>query len=640
MRDRRGLAGCSADSPIDLLSDDDEVQFVGVRVPVASGSTRVQTPVQQPARGYRTRAVARAQAAADSPGIQTRFTSHAGASVNPASRAHARVEVGDAATRNTVSGPTVELTLRHPIQAHQTHSKERNDNEAASATSSWQSFPEAASRRRKPASYIDHRQIHTEGTTQSKTVHTQAGAPELTHHLSGGLLHARGSANSEATAQASVLRHGVPTHKPAMESRHRASSAATKIPGLTHWNGLSRPHSNNEEGLTATLASQQSLLTLNTITRRKDRTANSVTGNSGNDMLTRDPRTNMERNDGAAALSALHPKSIEQQIRGAQYENDSPQTTLAGTEDTNRAAGRGLQDMTLNLEHQKPSAIWSFHPTEETLTMPERDEIFQRGLTNARKSDEDDSALPPVLFLQPATEKTVVTRHEDVSIRNNIETDKNYEEMSYIPLNLDRILPQDRAENRGRARVDEAQKRRITYETRVSRTSRIERLQTKKSKKKRKQLDPDVLVITGTHKNFKFWKQQAAKELQIGPEMQLISAAVALFDKRQIQTVVPNRYLRTGASVKQKHWRTLTFPGTIEILLGSPITAVKNAYKEHTAEKLDTSRLVLWTDGSATGSRYSERRRGFAVTWRRSTTAGWGLWEAIGFQGALRVSLK
>ncbi|KAF2447583.1 hypothetical protein P171DRAFT_227832 [Karstenula rhodostoma CBS 690.94] len=114
--------------------------------------------------------------------------------------------------------------------------------------------------------------------------------------------------------------------------------------------------------------------------------------------------------------------------------------------------------------------------------------------------------------------------------------------------------------------------------------------------------------------------------------MKLISAAVAMFDKRQIQTVVPNRYLRTGVPSKNTHRQTLAFPGTVEVLLATPMTAVENAYKEHTADKLDTSRLVLWTDGSAAGSHYSERTRGFAVTWRRSTATGWGRWEAIGFQ--------
>jgi hypothetical protein len=649
MRDRQGVAGCSADTPIDLVSDDDEVQFVRVQVPVASGSTRAQTSVQKPVRSYRTRAVARAQPAAESPGIQARLTPRAGASVDPSSRAHARVEAGDPAIGNTDSSPTAELPLQHPIRAHHTRSDERNDNEAASATSSWQSPPEAASRRRKPDSFIDHKQIHTDDTTYSNPGHTRS--------LSGGPLRTRGSVNSEAPAAASAFRHDVLMYEPVTESCHRASSAAAEASGPPCWNRLSRPRSNNEEGMTATLASQQSLLTLNTLTRRKDGAANSATENSGNNMLTRHPRISMERNGGAAASSAFQSQLIDQQGSGAQYENSTLQTTLAGTvnrpgaqlskkgvlthEDTNWAGRRGIQDMPFDMKQQKLSAIWSFQSTEETLTIPKRNEVFPYALKSARQSDEDVSALPPVLFQQPATEKMAITEHEEIAMSTNAESSQDFVDASYIPLNPNRILPKDRAENQGRAGVYSMQKRRIAlHETKVSSISRTERLQTKKSKKKRKELDPDVVVITGTHRNFKFWKQQAAKELQIGPQMQLVTAAVALFDKRQIQTVVPNRYLRTGISVKQKHRRTLTFPGTVEILQDSPITAVKNAYREHTDEKLDTSRLVLWTDGSATGSRYSEGRRGFAVTWRRSTATGWGLWEAIGFQGAFYVPFK
>ncbi|KAL1607713.1 hypothetical protein SLS60_002649 [Paraconiothyrium brasiliense] len=153
-----------------------------------------------------------------------------------------------------------------------------------------------------------------------------------------------------------------------------------------------------------------------------------------------------------------------------------------------------------------------------------------------------------------------------------------------------------------------------------------------KNEKKGKELDQDLLMLTTGHKKLTFWKQQAAKELKIGPEMKLISASVALFDRKSIRTVLPNRYLRMSTSSKKNHLRTIAFPGSVEMLLDSPITAVRNAYNEHTSDKLDTARLVLWTDGSAGGGMYGQSR-GFAVTWRRSTATGWGRWEAAGYQG-------
>ena len=69
--------------------------------------------------------------------------------------------------------------------------------------------------------------------------------------------------------------------------------------------------------------------------------------------------------------------------------------------------------------------------------------------------------------------------------------------------------------------------------------------------------------------------------------------------------------------------------------------AIKNAYREHTAEMLDPNRLVLWTDGSASGSHRREGKRGFAVTWRRTTGMRiWGHWEAAGFQGMQKIALS
>lgn len=54
---------------------------------------------------------------------------------------------------------------------------------------------------------------------------------------------------------------------------------------------------------------------------------------------------------------------------------------------------------------------------------------------------------------------------------------------------------------------------------------------------------PDVKIITG-HKSLGIWKEKSAEKFNIRPELHLVNAAAALYDKRNIQTVVPNRYFK------------------------------------------------------------------------------------------------
>jgi hypothetical protein len=93
--------------------------------------------------------------------------------------------------------------------------------------------------------------------------------------------------------------------------------------------------------------------------------------------------------------------------------------------------------------------------------------------------------------------------------------------------------------------------------------------------------------------------------------------------------------IATLETSSRKHRKRIsTFPGTIEVLTNKPICALENAYREHTAQKMDQSRLVLWTDGSASGGRKNDKYRGFAVAWRRTTEqASWSGWEVAGYQG-------
>lgn len=655
LRGRGALAGYSTDSPIDLVSDDEKVQL-----PVASGPTRVQTTIQQPVRTYRTRAVTRAQAAVETQGIQTRSTPRAGmgTSVDPGSRAHARARTGNMMTTpiNT-SGSIAEIPRQNLNQARHTRSSKRNNNEAAAAT-------KPASSNRELGADIRNWLIRTQKPTQFKTDRPSRGASEVPslNPLSCGLLHTRKGVNSEVHAQASVPRHDLLANESGVGDQQCTSSGTPEIPVLPYRQSPSRAPSYGKEhlenrGAAATLLSQQSILTLNNMTGRRD-AANLTTRNMGEHLVTPRPRMCMNPNDGAAAASPLSRQWIDQQDGAAGLSHEG----------TNRAARWDLQDVPSNMTNDKLSAIWSSQSTEYELKKPKGNEIFLRGLTSRGKFEEQGSALSRALPQQPVIERAVVTRHEETAVSLNMEAQQSSLDTSRTQRTMDRILPADRADTRGRDIADTTRhnrailhekkgKHRKRYKLRkqsmtsknagltgipvntqitATRTSRNEHVQTMKIRKKGKKLEADVEVITGHHDNFKFWKQKAAKELCIGPEMQLISAAVAMFDKRQIQTVVPNRYLRAGAS-SQKQRRTMTFPGAFEILSNVPMTAIENAYKEHTAERLDTSRIVFWTDGSAAGGRRSDRRRGFAVTWRRSTGNGWGRWEAIGFQGMLRI---
>ncbi|KAL5393283.1 hypothetical protein DPSP01_000108 [Paraphaeosphaeria sporulosa] len=325
------------------------------------------------------------------------------------------------------------------------------------------------------------------------------------------------------------------------------------------------------------------------------------------------------------------------------------------------AAGWGLRDNIFDMKTDKRSATSPWQPIGNALTESKRDEMSPTSMQNP---EENGSALPRALPQQSIIERAVVTLHEGIAASQRIEIPQNFSDISRTRPTFDSILPADRTLARETDLVDslepaflarkrmertdrrEIQKQRMTFryagssagsvntQTMAARNSRAERLQTTQGRKRGKggervgKLEADLVVVKGSHRNFNFWKKKAAKELQIGAEMGLISAAVAMFDKRQIRTVIPNRYLRTKRNLR----RIVTFPGTVEMMLNAPITAVKNAYREHTAEELDTSRVVFWTDGSAAGSRHSGRPRGFAVTWRRSTATGWGRWEAMGFQ--------
>ena len=149
---------------------------------------------------------------------------------------------------------------------------------------------------------------------------------------------------------------------------------------------------------------------------------------------------------------------------------------------------------------------------------------------------------------------------------------------------------------------------------------------------RRKHSGPDLVELKG-HKSLETWKKKLVQEFHIEKEMERLNAAVSLFDSRDIQTVVPNRYLKETLSSKKDRPRHARFPGRIEVLTEQPMIALRNAYSEHTAVVPNPSRLVFWTDGSAGDSR-RKQTRGFAVTWRRATNEGtWGVWEAAGFQG-------
>lgn len=54
---------------------------------------------------------------------------------------------------------------------------------------------------------------------------------------------------------------------------------------------------------------------------------------------------------------------------------------------------------------------------------------------------------------------------------------------------------------------------------------------------------PDIVELE-SHKHLETWKKKLVEEFHIEEEMKQLSAAVLLFDRRDIQTVVPNRYLR------------------------------------------------------------------------------------------------
>lgn len=241
--------------------------------------------------------------------------------------------------------------------------------------------------------------------------------------------------------------------------------------------------------------------------------------------------------------------------------------------------------------------------------------------------------------LQPATgprsrterRKPRWTREQKVE-RKLARTFQTPVDLSDTPRNLAMILPTDHVLAQTNEMADNwrsALDARLRTERRQNRWTRKQEAERRSAglSKTSTSTGPDVEIIKGGHAKFSFWKEKAAKDLDIAPQMQLVSAAVAMFDRKQIQTVVPDRYLRTSGFPRQRR-STFAFPGTVETLLQAPVTAVENAYREHTAEKLDVSRIVFWTDGSG-----QKRSRGFAVTWRRSTALGWGRWEAIGFQG-------
>lgn len=145
----------------------------------------------------------------------------------------------------------------------------------------------------------------------------------------------------------------------------------------------------------------------------------------------------------------------------------------------------------------------------------------------------------------------------------------------------------------------------------------------KRKKTDQRAASPELLMITN-HRKLRFWKDKYFQELDLKNELRCAKNAFRHFDKSILKTMVTDRYLRTGTASKKGH-PVLRFPGTIEIR--SAGQAVRQAYEEHTPVKSNTSRLVLWTDGSGGGN-----HRGFAVAWRRSTPRGWGCWEVIGFK--------
>ncbi|KAL5415340.1 hypothetical protein PMIN04_008598 [Paraphaeosphaeria minitans] len=642
----RGLVGLSAHSPIDLVSEDEEMQ-----VPVASGRPRVHAPVAQLVR-YNTRSVTRTQAA-ETPIIGPRSTAlRAGTSANPGSQAHTRAATSNTPTP-TASGSTAEITLKPRNKVRHRRSKKRNGNKAAAATSLRKLSPELASSNRKLGADTKGWLIRTQNPTQFEADHTPVDALELSSlkPISNGSLK---GVNSEVLAQASVPRHDLAVNESGIGEPQSSSSGAPETSGIPYRDGPSSARSDGEEDLvngriTARLLSRHSIRTLRTAGSR-EHFAISAARDSGENLLTPRSRMSMNSNDGAAASRQL----IDQH-------NSSLETNLAGTLNTAGAqlpktpawpAGWGLRDNAFD----KRSVTSPWQPTDNALCKPKRDEMPP---TSMRNSEENGSTLPRALPRPTVIERAVVTRHQETTFSRIIETPQSFSDTSRPRRTLDRILPADRTLTRATDLADSlkpaflARKRKertecqdiatqrmtnryagsstssVNTQATVTRTSRTERLQTTQGWRRGGRGEEDLVVVTGPHRNFNFWKQKAAEELQIGAEMNLISAAVAVFDKRQIQTVVPNRYLRTKRSLR----RIVTFPGTIELILNAPITAVKNAYREHTAEKLDTSRVVFWTDGSAaTRGHFSKRTRGFAVAWRRSTSTGWGRWEAMGFQ--------
>jgi len=134
------------------------------------------------------------------------------------------------------------------------------------------------------------------------------------------------------------------------------------------------------------------------------------------------------------------------------------------------------------------------------------------------------------------------------------------------------------------------------------------------------------LMLVRSHRHMEFWKDKYATEMGIYAELDKVNAAVALFDKQSIQTVVPQRYMCTE---RRSQRRGTSFPGHLDP--ASNLGTIKRAYQEHTDAKRDPSRLVLWSDGSSRGPLH-----GFAITWRRSLPDSWAPWEAAGFKVATR----
>ncbi|KAF1965521.1 hypothetical protein BU23DRAFT_22763 [Bimuria novae-zelandiae CBS 107.79] len=629
------LEGSSANLAIDLTSDDE----VELQVPVAPVPTRVaKVAEQQPVRVYNTRAVTRAQSAAGSGGSQVRATVQTEMDLVPNSsarstRATARATRVGNSTTGSADAPQRPFPSRTVDRQARTGTK--SGQATAPARTAGQLSLEERFIRTKPVAGIE--KVGDNAATHPRIGNTETQLPDV-NDFSTGPLHAGGDAGAPTLLRQQAFQQALTGARQRVDRVDRLAFGTPSLPRNPFSSLLYRSSSHESERPAPTAVSQPFRFGLDTAIRSPPNLDGFAAqhefialsenvlpkrGNkeyrAANQLVTQQygatRHGDMVSHSGCEMLAARISNQLMQDVRWAQENGYMPPHQSR--------PGREANNTSISLD--KNNAVSSDVPSMNNITTP-------RGAT-------------PLAFRQQSVVGGQVTMHQHV----------DFPQPHLLPQSrggMDIILPQNHAQNPPRARIQvlserhaaDAGRTRNTVQEKLSGDRHgISHLNVRQRDRKRlarqarrlrvqnraRNTSPDLVILSNAHRNLDFWKSKLAEELRMGPEMDLVYVAAASFDRRSIQTVVPNRYFAKGSRtmIQQR------FPGFIEKLLEKPLDALRKAYEEHRAEKVDPSRLVLWTDGSASGSRQYNESRGFAVAWRRSTERGWGAWEAAGYQG-------